>query len=76
MGGLLQLFWRRGGDFHNLGHRPLFGLLSSASELSWRLWVCHLHADVLQGAYNEAQGPLEGKSAAILGLIGSDQFSS
>ena len=24
-----------------LGHRPLFGFLWSASELSWRRWACH-----------------------------------
>ena len=29
-----------------------------ASELSWHPWVCHL-ADVLQGAYDEAQVPQE-----------------
>ena len=26
MGGLFQLFWRRGGDFQDWGHCPLFGL--------------------------------------------------
>ena len=31
--------------------------------------MCHL-ADVLQGMYNEAQGPLEGKSSPILALVG------
>ena len=59
MGGLFQLFCRRGGDFQELGHRPLFGLLWSALDHSWRLWVCHLDANVLQCAYNETQGPLE-----------------
>ena len=58
MGGVFQLFWGRGGDFQELGHRPLFSLLWSASELSWHLWVCHL-ADILQSEYNEAQGLLE-----------------
>ena len=35
----------------------------------------HLHANVVQWAYNEAQGLLEVKSSAILGLVGSNQFS-
>ena len=46
MGGLFQLFWGRGRDLQELGHRTLVDLLWSASELSRRLWVCHL-ADVL-----------------------------
>ena len=33
-GGLFQLFWGRGGDFQDLGHRPLLGLLPV-------LWNCH-----------------------------------
>ena len=49
MGGLFQLFWRRGGDFQELGHRLLFGLLGLPLEQSWRLWACHIaRADVLQ----------------------------
>ena len=36
---------------------------------------CRL-ADVLQWAYNEAQGPLEIESSAILDIISSDQFLS
>ena len=32
----------RGRDFQELGHRPLFALLWSASEVSWCLRVCHL----------------------------------
>ena len=27
MGGLFQLFWGRGGDFQELGHQAIFGLL-------------------------------------------------
>ena len=27
MGGIFQLFWGRGGDFKELGHHPLLGLL-------------------------------------------------
>ena len=45
-------------------------------ELRWHLWVCHLAANVLQLEYNEAQGPLEVKSSAILSLISSNQFLS
>ena len=26
MGGLVQLFWGRGGDFQELGHHSLYGL--------------------------------------------------
>lgn len=36
--------------------------------------TCHLAANVLQGAYNEAQVPLEVKSSAILNLVGSNQY--
>ena len=42
VGGLFQLFWRRGGEFQDLGHLPLIGLLWLTSELFWLLWVCHL----------------------------------
>ena len=42
VGGLFQLFWRRGGDFQELDHCPLFDLWWSASELSWHWWVCHV----------------------------------
>ena len=59
MGGLFQLFWGRGRDFQELGPCPLFDLLWLAWELSWHWWVCHFNANVLQWAYNEAQGPLE-----------------
>ena len=73
MGGLFQLFWGRGGDFQELGHRPLFGLLWSG--LSWCPWVCHLaYANALQSLYNEAQGLLEVEASTILGFIGSNQF--
>ena len=34
MGGLVQLFWRRGGDFQELGQCPLLGLLTVP-------WNCH-----------------------------------
>ena len=64
MAGLFQLFGGRGGDFQELGHHPLFSILWSASELSWRGWVCHLaYPNVLQRAYNEAQGLLEDESS-------------
>ena len=33
-GGLLQLVWGRGGDFQDLGHHPLLGLLTVP-------WNCH-----------------------------------
>ena len=39
MGRLFQLFPGRGGDFLELGHCPLFGLLWLASELSWSMGV-------------------------------------
>ena len=39
VGGLFQLFWGKGGHFQKLGHSPLFGLLRSALELSWRLCI-------------------------------------
>ena len=62
-------------DFQDLGHGPLFGLLWSALELSWGLWVCHLaYANVLQPAYNEAQGLLVVESSTILDLVDSNQF--
>ena len=74
-GRIIPTILGRGGDFQEWGHYPLFGLLWWALELSWRLWVCRLaYANVLQGAYNEAQGLLEVKSSTILGLIGSNQF--
>ena len=77
MGGLFKLFWRRSGDFQELDHHPLFGLLWSASELSWHLWVCHLaYANILQSVYNEAPGLLEVESSTILDLVGSNQFLS
>ena len=47
MGGLFQLLRETGGDFQELGHCPLSGLVWLALELSWRLWVCRL-AGVLQ----------------------------
>ena len=75
MGGLFQLFRGRGGDFQELGHRPLFGLWWLASELSWHWWVGHL-SSVLQGACDEAQGPLAVEYSAILDLVGSSQFLS
>jgi len=37
VGGLFHLFWRRGGDFQELGHSLVFW---RALKLSWRLWVC------------------------------------
>ena len=52
----------------------IIGLWWLASELSWWLWVCHLDASVLQWVHNEAQGPLEVTSSAILDLVGSSQF--
>ena len=70
-------FGEGGGDFQELGHCPLFGLLRSASELPWRWWVCYLaYVDVLQRAYNDAQGPLEIKSSIILDIVGSNYFFS
>lgn len=42
MGALFQLFWGGGRDRQELGHHSLFGLLRSASELWWYLWVCHM----------------------------------
>ena len=77
MGGLFQLFFARSGDFQELGYYPVFGLLCSALELLWHLWMCNLaNANVLQWAYNEAQGLLKFESSTILGLIGSNQFMS
>ena len=67
---------KEGEDIQELGHCPLFDLLWPASELSWHLWVCHLDADVLQWAYNEAQGLLEVESSAVSDLVGSNQFLS
>ena len=52
----------------------IIGLWWLASELSRWLWVCRLDASVLQRVHNEAQGPLEVKSSAILDLVGSSQF--
>ena len=37
VGRLFQLVWKRGEDFQELGHYPLFGV-----GLSWSLWVCYL----------------------------------
>ena len=63
------LCWERDGDFQKLEHRPLLGLLWSAWEMSWHLWVCHV-ARVL---YNEhIMGPeVYWKSyfSAILSLL-------
>ena len=42
-------------------------------QLSWCWWGWHL-ANVLQWAYNEAQGLVEVTSSSILGLLGSNQF--
>ena len=75
-GRIIPTIWGRGRDFQELGHCPLFNLLWLASGLSWHLWVCHLDANVLQCAYNEAQGPLEVDSSVILDLVGSNQFLS
>ena len=53
------------------------GLLWMALELSWHLLVCHLaHANLVQWAYNEAQGLLEVDSSALLDLTHSNQFLS
>ena len=57
----------RDGDFQELGHYPLFGLLCSAWEWSWCCKFVILYSDVLQWGYNEAQGLL--KSSTILGLV-------
>ena len=47
-----------------------------ASELSWSWWVCHLaYTNVLQLVCNEAQGLLEAKSSAILGVVAAASFS-
>ena len=66
----------RGGDFQELGHRPLF-------DPYGRPWNCHgacgcviWLADVLQGAYTEAQGLVEVDLSAILDPFGSNQFMS
>ena len=76
MGGLFQLFWGRGGDFQELGYCPLFDLLWSASELSWRLWVCHLTCCWITVSVYKAQGLVEADSFATLDLVGSNQFMS
>lgn len=75
-----------GGAFHYLGERlevagtgppSLFGLWGLPSELSWRGWVCPLaHAHVLQGACDEAQGPLGVRYSTIWDLAGANQCSS
>ena len=43
-------------------------------ELSGYLWVCHLDANVLLWAYDEAQGPLEVEYSTILDQVSSNQF--
>ena len=49
------------------------GLLQRPSKENRWLWICHL-ADVLQWAYNEAQGLWEVEFSTLLGLVGSNQF--
>ena len=77
MGGLLQLFWGRDGDFQDLDKCPVWGLLWLASELSWRLKLCHLaYANVFQWAHNDTQSLLEVGSSAISDLADCNQFMS
>ena len=57
MGGLLQLFSERGGDFQELGHGPLIGLFWLALACCG---ACH--------GYTEAQGLVEVNISAILDL--------
>lgn len=56
-------------DFQELGHHPLFGLLWSASRI-----LSHSSEGVNSTQYitacDEAQGPLEGDSSAILDPVG------
>lgn len=52
------------------------GPLWSASELSCWLWPCHLAAEGSQRAGEEAEGPLDVESSAVLGLSSSDQSTS
>ena len=76
MGRLFQLFRGKGWGFPGIGPLATFWPFTvSLLELSWHLWVCYLaYANVLQCAYNEAQGLLAVESSAILDLIGSNQF--
>ena len=73
MGGLFQLFRGRGGDFQESGHRPRFGPSWSGPRSRAGARGCVL-AHMLQRTGPEAQGPLEGDSSAILGLVGSSPF--
>ena len=75
MRGVFQLFRGRGGDLQEWGHCPFFDLYG------WWPGNCHgacgcviQHAGILQCTYNEAQGPQEVESSAILYLVGSNQF--
>ena len=72
-GSIIPTILEKGWGFKELGHHSLFALLWLALELSWQLWVCLL-ANVLQWAYNEAQGLLEVESFTILDLVSSNQL--
>ena len=76
MGGLFQLFWRRGRDFQELGYCPPFGLLWLAAELSWRLLGVLLNLLMCYNTRVHAQGRLVKHLSAILNLVCSNQFMS
>ena len=76
-GRMILIISRKGQGFQELSHCPQFDLLHLPLELSWCWWVSYItYANILQGAYNEAQDLLEVKSAVILDLVGSSQYLS
>ena len=74
MGGVFQLFGRRGGDFQELGHFSLFHLYCWPRNCHGVWGVSFSFADVLQWARTEAQGLEEVNSSAILALADSSQL--
>ena len=75
--GYFSYFVQGVGISRNWATTHFLAFLCSALELLWHLWMHKLaNANVLQWAYNEAQGLLKFESSTILGLIGSNQFMS
>ena len=67
--GLFQVFWRRGRDFHDLGHRPLFGLRTVMALVG-------VSFSLLMNYNKHILRLKKVNSPAILDVFGSNQFMS